>query len=71
MMGSLSRKALMQGAMFNPTTPCFFRAVRQVANTWLDAMNSVEQFTTRTSYNRNKSIIKIKTILVFFNNIYF
>lgn len=33
MMGNLSRKALMQGAMLRPTTPCFFSAERQVAST--------------------------------------
>lgn len=48
-MGSRSRKAFMHGAMLRPTTPCFFRAVRQVASTWLDAKNSLEQFTTSTS----------------------
>lgn len=50
MMGSLSRKALMQGAMLRPTMPCFFRAVRQVESTWLDAMKSLEQLTTSTSW---------------------
>lgn len=40
----------MQGAMLRPTMPCFFSAVRQVASTWLDAMKSLEQLTTSTSW---------------------
>lgn len=58
MTGSLSRKALIQGAILRPTTPCFFRAVRHVASTWLDDMNSLEQFTTSTSWawSRPKTI---------------
>lgn len=40
----------MQGAMLRPTMPCFFSAERQVASTWLDAMKSLEQLTTRTSW---------------------
>lgn len=40
----------MQGAEFRPTMPCFFSAVRQVARTWLEAMKSLEQLTTSTSW---------------------
>lgn len=40
----------MQGAMLRPATPCLFSAERQVANTWLEAINSLEQFTTSTSW---------------------
>lgn len=56
MMGSLSRKALMQGATLRPTMPCFFSAVRQVASTWLDAMKSLEQLTTSTSWRGEREL---------------
>ena len=56
-MGSRSRKALIQGAMWRPTTPCLLMALRHVASTWLEAMNSGEQFTTSTSWRKHTHII--------------
>lgn len=55
----------MQGAAFRPTMPCFFSAVRQVASTWLEAVKSLEQPTTSTSWRaESQAALQVVTVAI-------